>query len=183
MFPHHQKWHLASVSAFLRRLPRYGGAGETKHPVRLKRAFGLIEMIVLVSVMGWVTSFSAFRAYTTTQWADYRMTMQEVAGLLRTMPSHAWAQQQPVSLLIDQAQHAFRIAIKHPAPQDYDVVERTIWLPEGLRISEAPDVITALPAGALSTGDILIIAPAYSRLFRLTTTARGVVQLDEESIL
>ena len=179
---HRKQLPATSLVAYVRRL-RIGGAGAAKRPDHFKRAFGLIELIVLVSVMGWMTSFSAFHAYTTTQWADYRITMQEVAGLLRAMPSHAWAHQHPVSLHIDQTRHAFRFAVKHSAPQDYDVIERTIWLPEGLRISEAPAAITALPTGALSTGDIVIIAPAYSRLFRVTTTARGVVQLDEESIL
>ena len=183
MHQHHEKLRIPDgLSACLRRM-RNLGTRDMKPSTRFKRAFGLIELIVLVSIMGWVTSFSAFHAYTTSQWADYRMTMQEVTGLLRTMPSHAWAQQHPVSLHIDQTHHAFRIAVKHPAPQEYEVVERTIWLPEGLRISEAPAAITALPAGSLSIGDIVIIAPAYSRLFRVTTTARGVVQLDEESIL
>lgn len=155
-------------------------------PQNVRRAFSLIELIVMVSVTGWATSFSAFHAYTTSQWANYRMTVQEVAGTIRMMPSHAWAHQHPVSLHIDQTQHVFRVAVQYPArpnAQDYDVIERTIWLPEGLRISEAPSRITVLPTGSLSSSDIVIVAPAYSRLFRVTTTSRGVVQLDEESIL
>ena len=109
--------------------------------------------------------------------------MQELAGMLRAMPSHASAHRQPVCLQIDSAQGTFRVGVRQAVPSSYVLVERTVWLPKGLRISEAPAVITALPTGGLSPADLVVMAPAYGRLFRLTTTAGGTVQVREESIL
>jgi hypothetical protein len=58
-----------------------------------------------------------------------------------------------------------------------------VWLPTGLEITEAPEALVALPSGELSTGSIIVSAPAYHRIFRLDADPRGVVRLHEEPIL
>jgi hypothetical protein len=88
-----------------------------------------------------------------------------------------------MQLRVDVSQGAFHLSTTQGKFKSYETIERTLWLPKGLEISEAPTVLTALPTGRLSAGSIVIIAPVYNRLFRLTTAERGLVHLDEEPTL
>ena len=62
-------------------------------------------------------------------------------------------------------------------------VERTLWLPDGLQISEAPAVVKRLPTGRFPETSIVLTAPAFQRVFRITSSHDGRVRCDEESLL
>ncbi len=114
--------------------------------------------------------------------ASYRLAMRELSESVRAMRARAQAQDRMVQLRIDAAHGQFQVVSQRYRPR-HEVVEQTIWLPKGLSVNEAPKMVAALPNGFRSAGDIVVAAPAYNRLFRLTMTAQGKVELHEEPML
>ena len=152
------------------------------HPSsRLARVVALVALLVFVG-------FSGVWAYRMTQkeaeLARFRSAMQELTSTVRAMRAQASAKRRTVQLHIDASHGAFQVISIRRGPHRLDeTLEQTLWLPDGLQISDGPPTLTALPNGRLSPATIVVTAPAYQRLFRLTTRASGVVQLDEEPTL
>ena len=113
-----------------------------------------------------------------------RTTMRDVARTIEVMRFRAAAQHRPFELFIDPSHGRFQLMARRDGPQaSVGWVERTIWLPRGLQIVDAPTVLTVSPTGPFPTTSIIVNAPASERRFRLTTNETGIVQLDEESTL
>jgi hypothetical protein len=113
----------------------------------------------------------------------YRSTMRDLASTVHTMRSRALAKRRIVQLHVDASRGSFQLISLHEGSQPYETLEQTIWLPKGLHISVAPALLTALPTGHLSSTSIVVDAPSYHKLFRLTTDEAGLVRLDEEPAL
>lgn len=114
----------------------------------------------------------------------YRAAVRELTQTMQSMRPRAMAQQRTLQLRVDSAQQTFELtAWRGEAAHAYAVVERTIWLPRGLQIAQAPDAIIALPSGEVPPASILITAPAHQRLFRVTARPSGRVEYDEEPTL
>ena len=114
------------------------------------------------------------------QLQQFRTTLQKLAYTVQTIQPRAAARHRPMILRIDATRGVFQLAALQGGRRSYETVEQTIWLPKGLEIAEAPASLTVPPAGHLAATTIVVTAPSYNRLFRLTTTARGLVRLDEE---
>ena len=143
---------------------------------------GLVLMVGLICI-GEI-GFAAHRwLWHAAELFSYRATMVELTQTLQAMPSRAATQRRTIQLRVDAPHGAFELAAIEDRPTPYEMVERTIWLPNGLHISDAPTTLTALPTGQLSSGSIVVTAPSYNRLFRVTTNEHGRVQLHEESML
>jgi len=143
----------------------------------------LVEVGVALCLAGWLGLHIIPQLQGQMELLDYRSTMHDLTDMVQAMPSRAMAQRRVIQLRVDASQGAFHLAMTQGTSRLYETIERTLWLPKGLEISEAPALLTALPTGRLSAGSIVIIAPVYNRLFRLTTTERGLVHLDEEPTL
>ena len=153
-------------------------------PVLRRRAFSVIEVIVLIGSVVFVTQFGgAVHRWMWTQ-ADllrYRSTMAELTEVLRAMRQRAVGTHQTAQLRIDARRGGLQVVIiQERRGGRVERVERSLWLPKGLQITDAPDVVTSWPSGTFSPSAILVTAPSYQRAFRLTTTGRGEVRLDEE---
>lgn len=109
-----------------------------------------------------------------------RLAMADLANAVRAMRAKAMAQRQPHELLIDVDRGVIYISAIPGRQQTYTALERTMWLPEGLEVSEAPRGLTAQSNGTLTPTSVVVTAASYRRLFRLTTTAGGMVELHEE---
>ena len=156
---------------------------EAFHPAsHVLRAIALAALLVLA----WLSGVSVHRTLQReAELSRYRSVIQGLTSTVRAMRSQAAAKRCPIQLSIDASHGAFQlVAIRRGSHhRSYETVERTLWLPEGLQISDGPSTLTALPNGRLSPATIVVTAPAYQRLFRLTTQTSGVVQLDEEPTL
>lgn len=111
---------------------------------------------------------------------EYRIGLRDVANTIRAMRAKAVSENHPFELRIDQKQRSFTVASLSSSSPDYVSVERVVWLPEGLEISEAPLWITAESSGLVTPASIVIAAPAFRRLFRLKTHLGGIVEFHEE---
>ena len=152
------------------------------HPnARFLRAMAVAALLALIGVSGvWAYRTGQREA----ELSHYRSAMQELSSTIRAMRSQAAAKRRTIQLSLDASHGAFQLlSIRRASRRSYETVERTLWLPEGLQITDGPPTLTALPNGRLSPATIVVSAPAYQRLFRLTMSASGVVQLDEESTL
>ena len=157
-------------------------SGEVHPSPRLfLRAAALLALLTLIGLFGvWIHRTVQREA----ELSRYRSTMQDLAGTVRAMRSQAAAKRRAIRLSIDAPHGAFQvISAQRGSHRSYETLEQTLWLPDGLQIVEGPPVLTALPNGKLSSATVVIAAPAYQRLFRLTTRESGVVQLDEELTL
>ena len=112
--------------------------------------------------------------------SEYRVGLRDVANTIRAMRAKAVSEKHPFELRIDQKQGSFTVASLSGKTAAYVSVERVVWLPEGLEISEAPLWITAESSGLVTPASIVVEAPAFRRLFRLTTHLGGVVEFHEE---
>lgn len=146
-------------------------------------AFTLVEVVALISLVGFLSAAALVRAPQGGGLRAHRAAMQDVARAIRTMRGRAIAQHRPTQLHIDAAQRCFRFATAQDDQRLYEIADQTLWLPEGLQVSEAPALLTALPSGEVSPSSILVSTPAHHRLFRLRTDARGTVSLDEDPVL
>ena len=162
------------------------GAAGRHTPHSGERVLSLVEVAVLIvsAVIISALGSSAHRwLWTQAELLRYRSTMQELSTTVRAMRSRALGQRCTEQLRIDPLRGMLQLTAIRESPTAYETVERTFWLPKGLQISDAPSAVTALPTGRLSSGSILVAAPSYNRLFRLTTNEDGLVQLHEESTL
>ncbi len=118
------------------------------------------------------------------QLSSYRATMRDVATTLQATQLKAMAQRRTFELRIDASQHRVQLVSVVAKPGALlERVERTIWLPDGLEISEAPRVLRVGPLRGFSPSSIVIVAPAHNRLFRLQTSETGYVEWHEEPTL
>jgi hypothetical protein len=157
-----------------------GGVGASQAGPRLRRLVGSAVAILLIVAMGaqlnrWMRQEEEL--------VRYRAILRELALTLHAMPSRARAAGQTVLLRVDAPKGLFQFSTLRASPRHYETVDRTIWLPEGLAISDSPAALTVLPAGPLSAATILVEAPEHNRLFRFLTTTQGAVQLHEEPTL
>ena len=141
------------------------------------------EVLFAFALAAWLGLTVVPRLRGAMEWARYRSAMQTLTGTVRAMRSQALTQHRIVQLRVDATRGLFQFAAIYNSPQPYETVERTIWLPKELQITDAPAVLTALPTGLLSSASIVISAPSYNRLFRVTTDKDGHVRLDEEPTL
>lgn len=137
----------------------------------------LLAAVVVATVLGGSLQRALWEA---TEVPRYRAVALELASTVRAMPGRAQAQRRTLQLQIDATRGVFELASIAGKPHSYKTVERVIWLPRGLQISEAPETVTARPSGWLSSGTIVIAAPSCNRLFRINADERGRVRLDEE---
>ena len=154
--------------------------GNRKTALRFLRA-GLGAGLALLIGMGGLVAHQWVRGET--QWLRDRWVMQELTTAVRSMRARAVATRRVVELRVDASHGTFHLVTLQLASQPYEILEQTIWLPDTLMISEAPERLRALPNGRLSLSDIVVTAPYSHRLFRLTTDERGDVRLDEEPLL
>ena len=117
---------------------------------------------------------------TETELERYRFVMADLANAVRAMRAKAMAQRRLHELRIDADEGVVYISASPGSQQIYAAMEQAIWLPEGLEVSEAPTGLTAQSNGMLTPASLVIAAPAYRRLFRLTTRLNGMVELYEE---
>ena len=117
------------------------------------------------------------------EFLSYRSTMRDLTSAVRAMRFQALAKRRTFQLRVDASQGMFQLASIEGKASPYEVVERTIWLPKGLQISDAPTTLAIQPSGQLPSASIVVVAPSYNRFFRLTMDEKGLVQLDEESTL
>ena len=149
----------------------------------MKRSFTLFETFILVASLGLVSLIGA-RAHRW-MWSQaelwrYRMTMQEVASTVRHMRLRAVNARRTLTMRIDAPARRLQLMAVDAAPLMQESVERTIWLPQGLDIRQAPDQLTASPTGAMPPFSIIVDAPAFQREFQLQTSPSGAVRLHEE---
>lgn len=150
------------------------------------KAFGAFEVIVLaagISVVSLVGTSIHHWMWEQAKLFDYRSTINELAATVQSMASRAHATQHTCFLHVDARHNMFQLAELQPARQPYETVGRTIWLPDGLYVSESPPVVIALPTGELSQTVVVVSAPSLNRIFRLTTRPSGIVQCHEEQTL
>ena len=151
----------------------------------MKRAFTYTETVVLIASIGLVSLVGANAhrwMWSQAQLWSYRQTIQEVAGTLRQMRARAVNAQRAVTMRIDIDARRFQLVTVDANPVTQESVERTIWLPPGLDIRQAPDQLTASSTGAMPVTSIIIEAPAFQREFQLQTQPSGLVRLHEEPI-
>ena len=149
----------------------------------MKRAFTLFETVILVASIGLVSLIGA-KAHRW-MWAQaelwgYRMTMQEVASTVRQMRFRAVNARRTFTMRIDAAARRLQLMAVGASPLTPESVERTIWLPKGLDIMQAPDYLTASPSGVMPPFSIIVEAPAFQREFQLQASPSGAVHLHEE---
>ena len=154
-------------------------------PAGAFHATARLRRVIVVAVLLGICGLGIYRtAQREAELTRYRSTMQELSSTLRAMRAQAIARRRTIQLSLDPAHGAFQLMSVRPGRhRSYDTVERTLWLPAGLQILEGPPFLTALPSGRLSAATIVVAAPAYQRVFRLTTRESGGVQLDEEPTL
>ena len=145
-------------------------------------ARGMVAMITLLC-LGLVGVGGVRWFHREAQLQQFRTTLQNLAYTVQTLQPRAVARHRPMILRIDATRGVFQLTLLQGGQRSYETVEQTLWLPKGLEITEAPASLTVLPAGHLAATTIVVVAPAYNRLFRVTTTARGLVRLDEEPSL
>ena len=145
-------------------------------------ALWMVQVSVALALSVWLAVIILPQLRQSMEWASYRTTVQELSDTMRAMRSRAVTQGQGFQLRIDASRGALYVASLRGGAHPYDRIERTIWLPEGLRISEAPGAVTVSPTGRMSPATLVIAAPAYQRSFRLTTDAQGLVYLHEEPV-
>ena len=106
--------------------------------------------------------------------------MQEVASTVRQMRFRAVNARRAFTMCIDADARRLQLMAVGVSPMTPESVERTIWLPRGLDIMQAPDYLTASPSGVMPPVSIIVEAPAFQREFQLQTSPSGAVHLHEE---
>jgi len=149
--------------------------------VRQQRAFSLIDIVVIVGLAGLVGTIVGPRVKRATEFLCYRAVMQDIASTVRLMHARALNGQQRFTMRIDAvAERLQLVVVGGRPPSERESVERTIWLPRGLDITQAPEQLTVRPTGEMLPSVIVVEAPAFQRTFRLLTSPSGAVQLHEE---
>ena len=156
------------------------GSSQADHHLGGRVARGMAAAVVAVGLC-LIAAGGARWLYRASELQRFRATLQSLTGTIRSLQPRAVAKHRPMLLRIDALHGVFQVTSLQGGRRAYETVEAIVRLPQGLEISETPASLTALPAGPLTPATIVITAPAYNRLFRLTTTPAGVVRLDEES--
>ena len=149
----------------------------------MKRAFTLVETVILIASIGFVSLIGAGAhrwMWSQAELWGYRLTMQDVASTVRQMRYRALNAKRTFALRIDAAPRRLQFVTVDAPPVEQESVVRTIWLPPGLAIMQAPVLLTASPSGAMPRTSIVIEAPAFQREFQLRTSPSGTVHLHEE---
>src|SRR3989338_5976346 len=149
----------------------------------MKRAFTLVETVILIASISLVSLIGAGAhrwMWSHAELWGYRLTMQDVASSVRQMRYRALHAKRTVALRIDAATRRLQFVTVDAPPVEQESVVRTIWLPPGLAIMQAPVLLTASPSGAMPRTSIVIEAPAFQREFQLRTSPSGTVHLHEE---
>jgi len=147
------------------------------------RAFSRVETLLFAGsliLVGLVVPAIHRAVWTQAELLSYRATMRDLTRTVQAMRSRAKAQHRLLELRVNAVRGVFELASIEGGPNPLQRLERTIWLPKGLTIGAAPDVLTASPTGELPSASIIVEAPSYNRQFRLTTHETGLVQLHEE---
>ena len=150
----------------------------------MRRAFTFIETailltsIIVVSVIG----SSVHRwMWSQAELLRYRAAMQDVTNTVRAVQFQASDRHRRLELRVDASQRRLQVVeIQRTRGRLIETVRETVWLPEGLEITDAPTVLSPLSNGRVS---IVVLAPAYNRVFQLTTSQSDGVQLHEEQAL
>lgn len=151
----------------------------TPHPAVLWWCEVAVTLVIALWLGGWLLPTLT----STREMASYRATVREVSDALRILRPRALAQQRIMRLRVDSQRRGFQVVTALDATGAYERVDQTIWLPQGLQITEAPSVVTISPRGELAEASITIVAPDYNRVFRVMVDAGGRVRLAEESML
>ena len=156
---------------------------EIRDARRTTRAFTLIETVILVASIGLMSLIGA----KTHRWMwaqaelwGYRFTMQEVASTVRQMRFRAVNARRTFTMRIDAGARRIQLMAVGASSLIPESVERTIWLPQGLAILQAPEHLTASSTGVMPSVSIIVGAPAFQREFQITTSPSGIVRLHEE---
>ena len=149
----------------------------------MKRAVTLVETLILIASIGFVSLVGA-KAHRW-MWAQaelwgYRMTMEDVASTVRHMRYRAVNAKRTFAIRIDAAARRLQLIAMDTSGLVQESVVRTMWLPPGLDILQAPEQLTASPTGAMSQGPIIINAPTFQREFQLQMSPSGAVSLHEK---
>ena len=138
----------------------------------------LLDSLVLVGLVG--SSLHRW-LWAQTELLRYRAAMQELTMTVRSMQFQADAHHRRLELRVDASQRRLQMVEVQPTPGGLvEAVRQTVWLPEGLEITESPTVLRTPSDHRVS---IMIPAPAYNRVFQLTTSLSDGVQLHEEQTL
>ena len=151
----------------------------------MRRSFTLFETVILVASLGLASLVGAGAhrwMWSHAELWGYRLTMQDVASTVRQMRYRALNAKRTFALRIDAATRRLQFVTVDAPPIEQESVVRTIWLPPGLDILQAPKQLTASPSGAMPLTSIIIEAPAFQREFQLQTQPSGLVRLHEEPI-
>ena len=138
----------------------------------------LLASLVVVSLLG-----SSLHRWL---WAQaelmcYRAAMQDVTNTVRSIQFQASDRHRRLELRVDASRRRLQVVEIHQTPGgSIEAVRQTVWLPEGLEVSDAPTVLSLSSDGHAS---LVVLAPAYNRMFQLTTSRSGGVQLREEQAL
>jgi hypothetical protein len=149
----------------------------------MRRAFTMMETVILVASLGLVSLIGAkahrWMSCQAELWS-YRLTMQEVASTVRQMRFRAVNARRTFMMRIDADARRLQLVAVDTVPVMRESVVRTIWLPKGLDIMQAPEELSASPNGAIPPFSIIVEAPAFQREFQLRTSPSGTVRLHEE---
>ena len=151
--------------------------------MRMKRSFTLLETVVFllsIAVISLVGAAAHRWMWEQAKLWSYRCAVQEIATTMRQMRFRAVHAKRTFAMRIDAAAKRLQWVAMDTKPVVQESLERTIWLPDGLEIAQAPARLTVLPTGELPATSILLEAPVFQRLFRVRTGPGGIVQLNEE---
>ena len=146
----------------------------------MRRAFSLVEIVMVIGIAGLFGSMALPRMRPTMELIRYRSAMQQVAAEIRVMRFRAINEQRTFTLRIDRSSRRLQLVAMDLEPTPRERIEHTIWLPEGLDLIEVPDRLTVFPSGAMAPASLLAEATQFGRIFRLTVSASGIVQFSEE---
>ncbi len=146
----------------------------------MRRAFSIFEIVVAIGIVGLLGSVALPRIRPTMELIRYRSAMQVIAAELRIMRFRAMNEQRTFAMRIDRPSGMIQLVSMEMEPVPREEIERTIWLPEGLELLEAPERLMIFPSGAMAPASLLAQVPEAGRVFRLTVSSHGIVRLNEE---
>jgi len=164
------RWPVASATA---RAPRPSA-------IWAQAALRPLVAVTLLLGAGGIGSSVHRQLWEVAQLAGYRASMQDLCEVIRTMRWQTTSSRRTLELHSAPSRRSFQVVALEGRGR---IVQRTIWLPEGLEIVEAPERVIARPGGHLTSGVIIASIPSHNRIFRLTITERGFVECHEEMIL
>ena len=147
---------------------------------RMRKAFSLLEVVVVIGLASLLSSIAMSRAKPTMELFRYRFVMQQVAGELEAMKFRSRNEGRMFIMRIDDAGGMLQVVAVDTGPTQGSRIQRTIWLPEGLDITKAPEQLVAPSTGQMPEASIEVEAEAFQRIFRLTTHPTGLIELRED---